>query len=167
VLYHSLCLNSLLHNLSAAAADGEIRYCITNSTRKHTQLKRKLVRSLPHTDMKNSKLRVYYVTSIEVHCTRRVLQCCLPQLPGRICFVVAWIPVRWKRLWRVLVGGLRRKMYKAYIKVCCAVRGGGVWVMGDRSSAGSGIQYPRFSLRVRTIKSHRLVEERYVDFLSE
>ena len=25
--------------------------------------------------------------------------------------------------------------------------------MGDRSSAGSGIQYPRFSLRVRTIKA--------------
>lgn len=39
--------------------------------------------------------------------------------------------------------------------------------MEDRSSAGSGIQYPRFSLRVGTIKSHRLVEERYVDTLAE
>jgi len=104
----------LPQNLSAAAAaadDGEIRYCITNSTRKHTQLKRKLVRSLPHTDMKNSKLSIYYVASIEVQCTRRVLQCCLPHLPGRICFVVSWILVRWKKLWRVRVGGLRRKMY--------------------------------------------------------
>jgi hypothetical protein len=37
--------------------------------------------------------------------------------------------------------------------------------MGDRSAAGSGIQYPCFSLRARTIKSRRLlVEERNVDF---